>query len=589
MTTISHAGDIPQSRRSGAAGRWAAWLPTLWTASLLAILGILVIYPVAMLVLGSLTTTNPVTEGMDFSGLSFGNFLEVIANPNVQDALANTLIICFFGTLIALTIGVGFAWIVARTNTPFKALIEMAGIMPLFVPPLVGAVAWSLLGSPVTGLLNTMLKDLGFEYRINLYSMVGVIVVFGIYYAPYVYMFVASALKNMDPSLEEAAEMSGASPLSTMLTITFPLIAPAIISGMLLTFVVMLGIYGIPAVLGSPAKISVLTTYMFALTSWTPPLFNTAAAVAILLIIVTALCVGLQQWVLSGKSYVTVAGKAFKPKQLNLGRWRYFTLALAILYLFVVVILPYAALLVGAFRKYMFVPTTASLFDLKQYGWSHFETLFGMDLVWRSIWNTLEVGFITAIVGGALAFTISYTVTRTTVPGRRTLDILATAPVAIPGLVIGVGYLWAWVGLPGGLWGTTLILALALVARFLPDTMKVLGSSLMQIHKELEEASRICGRGTMGTILRIVLPLTRPGMVAGMTLLFILAIRELGSSLFLFTNDTIVMAVLLLDFYEGGNAGTTAAFSVLQSVILLVIVGATTLISRGAARVMTPT
>ncbi|MGE0719488.1 MAG: ABC transporter permease, partial [Alphaproteobacteria bacterium] len=209
--------------------------------------------------------------------------------------------------------------------------------------------------------------------------------------------------------------------------------------------------------------------------------------------------------------------------------------------------------------------------------------------VWRSIWNTLEVGFVTAVIGGALAFTVGYTVTRTMAPGRRVLDMLATAPVAIPGLVIGVGYLWAWIGLPGGLWGTTLILALALVARFLPDTVKVLSSSLLQIHKELEEASRICGRGTVQTVLRIVLPIARPGVVAAMTLLFILAIRELGSSLFLFTNDTIVMAVLLLDFYEGGNAGTTASFSVVQSVILLVVLGLSSLISRTVSGVVART
>ncbi|MCC7274287.1 MAG: iron ABC transporter permease [Alphaproteobacteria bacterium] len=568
-------------------GRFARrWGGTLWTGALLVVLTFLVAYPVAMLLLGALTKTNPIVDGFGKFDLSIANFAAVMASPGVQAATLNTLVICSLGTLVALVIGVGFAWIVARTNTPCKRLIESAGIMPLFVPPLVGAVAWSILGSPKTGLFNTFLKQMGFDFRIDLYSMTGVVLVFGMYYAPYVYMFVVSTLKNMDPSLEEAAEVSGAGPLRTMLTITFPLIAPAILSSMLLTFIVMLGIYGIPAVLGTPAKISVLTTYIFALTSWSPPLFNTAAAVAILLIAVTAVCVWLQQRVLSRRSYVTVTGKSFKPKQLDLGVWRWLTLSLAVIYLFVVVVLPCAALLIASFRRYMFVPNLASLFDTKQYGLIHFERLLGTDIVWRSIWNTLEVGVLTALIGGALAFAIGYTVTRTLLPGRRLLDMLSTAPVAIPGLVIGVAYLWAWIGLPGGLWGTTLILALALVARFLPDTVKVLSGSLMQIHKELEEASRICGRGTLQTVLRIVLPIARPGVVAAMTLLFILAIRELGSSLFLFTNDTIVMAVLLLDLYEGGNAGATAAFSVVQSVILLLVLGASSLLSRTVSGVV---
>ena len=191
---------------------------------------------------------------------------------------------------MAVTIGLSFAWIVVRTDTPWKGLIAAAGMLPLFVPPLVGGVAWAILGSPKTGLLNIVLAHAGIDFRFNLYSMSGIIFVFGMYYAPYVYMFTSAALKNMDPSLEEAAEMSGASPLRTIVTITFPLIAPAIVSGMLLSFVVMLGIYGIPAVLGAPANIPVLTTYIYTLTAWSPPLYGTAASVAVILMVVTAPC-----------------------------------------------------------------------------------------------------------------------------------------------------------------------------------------------------------------------------------------------------------------------------------------------------------
>src|SRR5262249_14417694 len=162
-------------------------------------------------------------------------------------------------------IGLLFSWIVVRTNTPFKGFIAAASILPLFAPPLVAGVAWAILGSPKTGLINTMFKWMGSDLRVDLYSMWGLVFVFGIYYAPYVYMFTASALRNMDPSLEEAAEISGASAFSTLFTVTFPLIMPAIVSGMLLSFIVMLGIYGIPAVLGAPTNLNVLTTYIFKL------------------------------------------------------------------------------------------------------------------------------------------------------------------------------------------------------------------------------------------------------------------------------------------------------------------------------------
>jgi iron(III) transport system permease protein len=558
----------------------ASWL---WSGALLVLLGFLVLYPVAMLLLGALTNTNPVVDGFGVFDLSLANFLTVLGNPNVHNALANSLIACAGGTALAVVIGLAFSWIVVRTNTPCKGFVAAASLIPLFVPPLVAGVAWSILGSPKSGLINTMMAWAGLDWRIDLYSMAGLILVFGMYYAPYIYLFTASALRNMDPSLEEAAEIAGVGPIRTLFTVTFPLIAPAIISGMLLSFIVMLGIYGIPAVLGAPANISVLTTYIFKLTNWSPPLYSTAAAVAIILMVVTGALVLLQQRVLAGRSFTTVAGKAFRPRALELGRWRWVTLALALLYLFTVVVLPTLALIVAAFRRFLFIPTAASLFDMRHYSLVHFEAVFDNPLTMRSIWNTMEVGLATAVLGGIVAFAIGYTVHRSSAPARRAIDLIATLPVAIPGLVIGVAYLWAWIGLPGGLYGTIWILTLAFVARFMPDTMKSLSTSFLQIHRELEEAAWICGKGRIGTIRTIVLPLARPGTVAAMTLLFILAIRELGSSLFLYTSDTMVMAVLLLDYYEGGNTGKTAAFSLVQTALLAVLIGVATWLSRGSA------
>jgi iron(III) transport system permease protein len=559
-------------------------LTAAWVVSLLAILAFLVVYPILTLLLGALTDTNPVVEGFSLSHLSIANFVTVLVNPNVAEALFNTMVACTGGTVIAVAIGLAFSWIVVRTNTPFKRFIAAASILPLFAPPLVAGVAWSILGSPRTGLINTMFKWAHLDWHVDFYSLPGLVVVFGIYYAPYVYMFTASALRNMDPSLEEAAEISGASAFATLFSVTFPLIMPAIISGMLLSFIVMLGIYGIPAVLGAPTNINVLTTYIFKLTNWSPPLYNTAAAVAILLMVVTGLLVFIQQRVLSGRSYTTVAGKAYRPRSLDLGPWRWLTFGLSIVYLFVVALLPILALIVAAFRKFMFIRDAASLFDMKQYSLFHFHAIFDNPLTLNSIYNAVEVGVMTALAGGALAFAIGYTIHRSHVPGRRAIDLLSTLPVAIPGLVIGVAYLWAWIGIPGGLYGTLWILALAFIARFMPDTVKSLSTSFLQIHRELEEAAWVCGRGMLGTIRTIVLPLASPGVIAAMTLLFVLSIRELGSSLFLYTSHTMVMSVLLLDYYEGGNLGKTAAFSLVQMVLLGVLIGGANWLTRGAAQ-----
>ena len=582
MTADAAAVAVPAAKTERAArlGVVAGWL---WSGALLVLLGFLVLYPVAMLLLGALTNTNPVVDGFGVFDLSLANFITVLGNPNVHLALANSLIACTGGTALAVIIGLTFSWIVVRTNTPWRGFVAAASLIPLFVPPLVAGVAWSILGSPKSGLINTMMGWAGLGWRIDIYSMAGLILVFGMYYAPYIYMFTASALRNMDPSLEEAAEIAGVSPLRTLFTVTFPLIAPAIVSGMLLSFIVMLGIYGIPAVLGAPADIPVLTTYIFKLTNWSPPLYSTAAAVAIILMVVTGALVLLQQRVLAGRSFTTVAGKAFRPRVIDLGPWRWLTLGLALLYLFAVVVLPTLALIVAAFRRFLFIPNAASLLDMRHYSLVHFDSIFDNPLTMRSIWNTMEVGLATAILGGVIAFAIGYTVHRSSAPARRAIDLFATLPVAIPGLVIGVAYLWAWIGLPGGLYGTMWILILAFVARFMPDTMKSLSTSFLQIHRELEEAAWICGKGRLATIRTVVLPLARPGTVAAMTLLFILAIRELGSSLFLYTSDTMVMAVLLLDYYEGGNTGKAAAFSLVQTVLLAVVIGIAGWLSRGSS------
>ena len=328
-------------------------LTWLWSGGLLVVLAFLVIYPVAMLLLGALTNTNPVVDGFGVFDLSFANFITVLGNPNVHVALANSLIACGGGTALAVVIGLTFSWVVVRTNTPGKklhrgrqhaaAVRAAAGRGRRVVDPGVAEDA---------GCSTRFSRPWASTGASTSIPWAGMIAIFGIYYAPYVYMFTASALRNMDPSLEEAAEVSGASALRTMFTVTFPLIAPAILSGMLLSFIVMLGIYGIPAVLGTPGDIPVLTTYIFKLTNWSPPLYSTAASVAIILMVVTGFLVWLQHRIVSRRSYTTVAGKAFRPALLNLGPWRYLTLGLAVVYLFVVVVLPTLALIVAAFRKF---------------------------------------------------------------------------------------------------------------------------------------------------------------------------------------------------------------------------------------------
>src|SRR5262249_3477888 len=270
----------------------ASWL---WSGALLVLLGFLVLYPVAMLLLGALTNTNPVVDGFGVFDLSLANFLTVLGNPNVHNALANSLIACAGGTALAVVIGLAFSWIVVRTNTPCRGFVAAACLIPLFVPPLVAGVAWSILGSPKSGLINTVMAWAGLDWRIDLYSMAGLILVFGMYYAPYIYLFTASALRNMDPSLEEAAGIAGVGPIRTLFPALSPVTPPDIGPARPLPRAVIRGLYGTPAGPAPPANIPVLPTYISTLTNGPPPLYSTAAAVAIVLMVVTGVLVLLQQ------------------------------------------------------------------------------------------------------------------------------------------------------------------------------------------------------------------------------------------------------------------------------------------------------
>ncbi len=342
--TATTAAALTESRESTAAPRRLG--APLWAAALLLVLTFLVIYPLSMLVFGALSDSNPVVDGFGAFRPSLKHFGEVLVNENVHLAFYNALVACGGGTILAVVIGLAFSWIVVRTNTPAKGFHRRRQHDPVVrAAPRRGR----RLGHP------RLAQDGPAEHRPEIHRhRLPLRLLFDVrpdrgvrhLLRAYVYMFTSSALRNMDPSLEEASEVSGASAFTTLFTVTFPLIAPAILAGTLLSFVVMLGIYGVPAALGAPANINVLTTYIFKLTAWSPPLYNTAAAVAILLMLVTAVFVWAQQKVLSGKSYApSPARRSGRARSIS-ARGAWFTLGLALVYLFVVVVLPTFALMV---------------------------------------------------------------------------------------------------------------------------------------------------------------------------------------------------------------------------------------------------
>ncbi|HVM79845.1 MAG TPA: iron ABC transporter permease [Stellaceae bacterium] len=552
----------------------------LVSGGLLLLLGILVVLPVGVLVLGSLLSEPPRALHFDWSGLTLRNYVEVLTQGGFPGLLGTSVAAAVIGTAGATAIGAGLAWLAVRTDVPGRRLLETVSIMPMMVPPLVGAFAWDILASPRSGILNIALRAIDFPLRLDIYSFGGIGFVFAIYYAPYVFLFVAAALRNMDPSLEEAAALSGAGRWRVATSITLPLALPALLSAALLVFVLLIELFAIPAVLGEAGNIHFLSVRIWELIGFAPPKVNQASALGVLLLAVTVTLVLLQRRVLARRSFVTVAGKGLRPQRIALGRARWPLAILGFSYLLFVVLLPFAALLLIALRKSLFFSTLAQVFDPAQLSLKQFGVAFGDPVVQQALVNSLLVALGTVAIGGVLYFAVAYTVYRTQLPLRRVLDTVAMLPVAIPGLIIGLGYLWSWISLPIGIYGTLWIIILAYVSQFSPQGVRAIAGSLVQIDPELEESSRIGGAGFLQTIRRVVVPLAWPGILAAMVLLLVLSFRELATALFLYTSNTEVFSLIMFDLWQRGSTSLVAVLALIQCSLLLLLVIAGRLIRR---------
>jgi iron(III) transport system permease protein len=526
---------------------------TTVTAALGIVVGVLVIVPLVMVVFGA--TREAGTFGLQ-------SLLTVVGSTTI---IANTLLMGVGATLCAVTIGAVLALILARIETPGRRLLSRLVTLPLYITPLLTAIAWSWLGSPRGGLINIFARDVfGIGSLIDLLTPGGVVFVSALSYVPLPFLLISAALRGMDPSLEESARVHGASMLSSLRRVTLPLVLPAILGSGLLVFVQAMGLFSVPAVLGMPSGFQVAGTEIFRLLNNYPPRVSQAAAWGLLLLVATAGLVWLQSTVLRRRSYVTVTGKAFRPRMLDVGRTRWLLAALAWAYVLAAVILPVATLIWAALVR--FITTDPRLM---QFGFGHFRyVLFEYPKTYLALKNSLILGAASATCVCALGLAISWVVVRTRSVIRPWLDQISMFPLAMPSMVLALGLLWAYVGLKAlPIYGTIWILLLAYVTHYLPFGVRAGSAALRQLHVELEDAARMTGASWSKTMRWIVLPLTRPTLIATWTLLFILAMQEVSSSILLYTSRTTVLAVAVFDLWEAGNVNALAALSVIQLAI----------------------
>jgi iron(III) transport system permease protein len=484
-------------------------------------------------------------------------------------ALLNTLAIGLGATAFACAAGIPMAWLIARSNLPGKGLLEKLATIPIFIPPFVGAVAWILLAAPRIGAFNYPFRALMGLEPLNVYTLTGISWVIGIYLAPYVMMIVAAALRSMDPSLEEAAQVSGLDRWRTAVTVTLPLVAPAILSGAVLAFIITIGLFGTPVVIGWARQLYFITSRIYLASQEVPPAFGVMAVLAIYLILLSLLATMLQRWLIKGRSFVTVSGKGFRARPVLLGRVRWLAAGFVWLYCFFTIIAPVIVLIGAAFSTFTWSGRFTS---------ENFEYLWASQDVRVTLQNSLLIALIAATVSTFIGIVISWTTQRTTLPYRQVLEYLAVLPVSVPGIAFGVGVALFWLRMPIAIYGTIWIIVLAFIGRFTGYAVRSISSSIVQVHPELEESARIAGYGWIRTFIHITLPLIRPSIVASWMLLFSIFITELSMVILLYTANTRTFSVLSFEVWNAGNFSQVASLSLLQLVVGVVVLQAVQLL-----------
>jgi iron(III) transport system permease protein len=488
-------------------------------------------------------------------GVTLAHYREVVRDPALRRALGNTLVLAFWVGLASVALGAPLAWLTARTDLPGKAALRALVLASFVTPPFLGAFAWVMLAGPNAGLLNTLWRQwTGSERPLaNIFTMRGLVFVVTIYTFPYVYIMTANALALIASDVEEAAAILGAGRLTTALTVTLPMVLPALASGFILAVLQALALFGSPAILALPAGFHTITTQIWSFFHY-PPRIEQAAAFSLPLLLATALLLALQKRVLGRRGYAAVGGKGGQRRPIALGAWRWPALAAWLVVMACAVFLPYGMLARAAMSRAWAQPLTWSNLTLANFTFTFVE--YGATRA--AIVNTLELGVATATVAAVLVALLAYVGGRRLVVGHQVLAFLALAPIVVPGVVLAVGLFIAYTRPPIVLYGTLAILFVAYLTKELPTGYAQSDATFRGIPADLEDAARILGGDRLRVLRDITAPLARSGIIAAWCFVFIGVIRELSASIILFTPATKVMSVVIFDLKEEGQFGAIA-------------------------------
>ncbi len=569
MSTQSVPQTGPFADAPPATSRWRSIFTqeAVATSVVSLIVAAVVVLPLCVLVVSSFRVLD--SSGFD-TAWGLDNYRKLFTDRIIPKAFVNTLIISSGSTVLATLLGVSLAWINARTNCPGRETLEPFNLIPFFLSPFVGAIAWHNMAAPKTGLLNALARDVGLvdTYLINVNNLWGVIWVTGIFFTPLVYLFVIGSLRRMDPSLEDSARTTGAGLLRTTMTVTLPLVAPAILSGAVIVFVTSAGEFGVPFKLSAPYGWETLTTQIFSKAVGDDANHYLGATMSLALASMTILLIWVQQAYIAPRSFTTVTGKGFRPNVLDLGGWRWLAFGYNLAFILVAVVLPIVCLFLVSLHPVWqgrLIPADMSFGNYQ-------KTLFfwhpdSIKAATNGIVNSVFLAFLGACIGMVLSLVVSYMIHRTRGFGARLLDFLCVVPIGFPSIVLAMGVLVTYIQTP--IYATLWILLLAYITRYFPYGQRNISSIMLAISEELDQSSRMAGASWFTTLWRITIPLLKPGIFAGWVLLFIIYLRELPISIMLYTAGTETLSVGVYYLANFENEPLTCALAMAQTVLLL--------------------
>jgi len=567
----------PRGGRSAPRGTRPSWLRRIHPLTVIvglvlaAVLAVVIVIPMGFVLYGA---TRSGTIGDPESTFSWKP-LATLFETNYLVSFGGTILMGLVVAAISVAVGTVFAWLLARTDMPMRKFFEVVVIGTLFLSPFIGAVAWLTLAAPNSGMLNVAAeKFLGATSPIvDITTPAGVVFVMCLYFLPYAYLFVSSSLKGMDPSYEEASYMSGKGVLKTALTVTIPLVRPALVSAFFLITILSIGVFAIPAVLGGYSGFAPVSVLVFRAVDGSSN-YALAAAIGVGVVVLAIIGTLLYRMALrSANRFTTITARGFRPRVVRIRGLKTPALVVCFVYLLLAIVLPNLALLIISFTPYIQTDVTDLTFTT-----DYWISVLTNRRVLGALGNTLMIGLIVPTITVAIAILVSYIVERTRWRFRRVIDVVAVLPVAVPGIVFATGFVWAYVGSP--IYATIWILVFAFVGSHIPHATRAINASLVQIDPALEEAARVNGAGRGRMLGRITLPLTMPSILAGWILVFLLVTRDVNTAIMLYSPRTTILPVLTWNFVQDGDMRSAAVVGILETVMLLAIVVLARLVFR---------